>query len=255
MTILNKTSFFCDMKFVNLFIPVVFLLFSNLSKTTAQTQFSGWVASFNSFKVGRELSIHLDVQARSTDKVENLSAFLFRPGINWHFRHNMIASAGYGYILNRRNTNNITGYLPEHRIWEQFIVNHPLNFVAVSHRFRLEQRFISKAVTENNELKAEGNLFANRIRYFTRGVIPFNGKKGFQQGMFGALQNELFVNLGDKSAVNGKAFDQNRFYTAVGYRFSKKFDIETGYLNQYVSGRNKTFTNNHVIQLAGYLRL
>lgn len=221
----------------------------------AQTQFSGWLASFNTVKFSKSFSAHLDVQLRSTDQVKAMSTFIFRPGINWHFRKNMVATAGYGYVLNRSMSSGITDYLPEHRIWEQFIINHPIGPVSVIHRFRLEQRFIPKLAVHGNELKANGHVFASRIRYFNRGILPLNGKKGFAKGAFAALQNEVFLNLGNKSSVNGKTFDQNRLYLAMGYRFSKKFDLEAGYLNQYVSGRNRAIRNNHVVQIASYLRL
>jgi hypothetical protein len=55
--------------------------------------------------------------------------------------------------------------------------------------------------------------------------------------------------------VNGETFDQNRAYVAVGYRFSARFDLEAGYLNQYIDHRNDNFSNVHVAQVAGYLRL
>ena len=85
--------------------------------------------------------------------------------------------------------------------------------------------------------------------------MPFQQQKTFAKGMFAALQNEVFVNVGNTSNVNGKFFDQNRFYLALGYRLHSSIDLETGYLNQYISGRNGTFTNNHVWQVATYLRL
>jgi hypothetical protein len=55
--------------------------------------------------------------------------------------------------------------------------------------------------------------------------------------------------------VNNEIFDQNRLYLALGYRLRKSFDLEAGYLNQYINGRGKTFGNNHILQLAGYVRL
>ena len=73
--------------------------------------------------------------------------------------------------------------------------------------------------------------------------------------MFVALQNEVFVNFGNTSTVNGKFFDQNRVYLATGFRLSPKADLEIGYMNQYVNGRGSQFTNNHILQLASYLRL
>ena len=73
-----------------------------------------------------------------------------------------------------------------------------------------------------------GNLFANRFRYFNRAIISLKKQKPFVKGAFAAVQNEVFLNIGDKSAVNGKFFDQNRLYLAAGYRFSPKFDGEIG---------------------------
>jgi hypothetical protein len=132
---------------------------------------------------------------------------------------------------------------------------HPVAFTTLNHRFRLEQRFISKSAAINNSLETYGNNFANRFRYFFRDIVPFNGKKNFTKGAFAGLQNEIFINIGDKSSVNKKYFDQNRAYLALGYRFSRELDVEIGYLNQYISGLNQAFSNNHNIQFALYIRL
>lgn len=234
-----------------LLIILLFIAASSL----AQTQFAGWFASFNTFKITEKTSIHFDGQVRSNDQLKNVSTILLRGGLNVHFKKNIIGTAGYAYISNRRILGNVHGYSPEHRIWEQLMVSHHIGFIPVSHRFRLEQRFISKSFISNGELKNEGNLYANRLRYFNRAIIAFNGEKNFAQGVFAALQNEVFFNFGDKSAVNGKVFDQNRAYIALGYRLSKKLDLETGYINQYISGRGRDFTNNHIVQVAGYIRI
>ncbi|HTE26395.1 DUF2490 domain-containing protein [Flavitalea sp.] len=221
----------------------------------SQTTFNGWFGAFSTFKFDKKFSVNVDVQARSTDQLEHLNTFIFRPGLNWHFRKNMIATVGYGYFHIRRMNSGISGYAPEHRIWQQLIINHNAGFIPIQHRFRLEQRFIGKTTVENGDLKVSGNSFANRIRYFNRAIIPFNGSKPFIHGIFGALQNEVFLNIGDKSAVNGKFFDQNRVYLAIGYRLSAKFDLEAGYMNQYVSGSNDNLSRAHILQLATYLRL
>jgi hypothetical protein len=253
-------SFFATMEHIRAVLLIRTVLFFAaflffVFKGMAQTRFSGWVAANNMFKFSNRFSIHLDVQARSTDQVRQLETFIFRPGINWHFRKNMMATAGYGFILHHRNISGITGYAPEHRIWEQLIVNHNAGFIPIQHRFRLEQRFVVKSSVQHSTLQNDGNWFANRFRYFTRAIIPLNGSKPFARGMFGAVQNEVFLNWGDKSNVNGKVFDQNRFYLATGFRFSPEFDLEIGYLNHYVSGSNSRFTNNHVLQVATYTRL
>ncbi|MFT3750917.1 MAG: DUF2490 domain-containing protein [Agriterribacter sp.] len=221
----------------------------------AQTQFNGWFAAFNTIKLKNDFSFYSDVQVRSNNKWQHMQSLLLRPGLNYNLSKNKILTAGYGYISNRRIISGVSGYMPEHRIWEQFIVSHPVAFTSLSHRFRVEQRFIGTPVAENNELKRNDYVYANRFRYFFRTVVPLNGEKKFEKGMFASLQNEVFLNFGNTRNVNGKTFDQNRAYASVGYRVSKAFDIETGYMNQYVSGRNNAVTNNHILQLATYLRL
>ncbi|MBC7936173.1 MAG: DUF2490 domain-containing protein [Rhizobacter sp.] len=231
---------------------IIFISYSN--HLSAQKQFSGWLATFNTFKTGKKTSIHSDIQWRSADDLQYTQSLILRTGLNYHLNKKTTITGGYAFIHNYRNTGGVDGYVPEHRIWEQFLYHHKWNKVNISHRFRLEQRFIGKTVVDNNRLKNDGSLYANRFRYFIRNVWPLNHQPTFTRGMFAALQNELFFNFGNKRNVNGKTFDQNRLYTAVGHRFNKSFDIEAGYMNQYVNGRTVD-VNNHIVQIAGYIRL
>lgn len=222
---------------------------------SAQSTFSGWTALFNSIKLGNKTSLLSDLQLRSTDELQQVQTILLRSGLNYSLSKKTAVTAGYAYVDNRRSVNGISGLLPEHRIWEQFLINHKLSRIAITHRFRLEQRFISKGVVEGQDLKTDGFSNANRFRYFIRNMIPVGNAKAFNQGFFGAVQNEVFLNFGNKSAVNGKTFDQNRLYLAAGYRFGKTFDLEAGYMYQFVEGRGNQSVNNNIIQLAGYLRI
>jgi Protein of unknown function (DUF2490) len=130
----------------------------------------------------------------------------------------------------------------------------PVNNIAVQHRFRFEQRFIPQTIISNNELIKEKTVFATRLRYFARAVIPFKKAAAFASGWFAGLQNELFVNTGNTPATNNNFFDQNRFYAAIGYRLTKNFDAELGFMNQYIKGRSINTANN-IIQAAAYIRL
>ena len=240
-------------KFVVCFLSVY--ISCSFCGLNAQTQFSGWLASFNTFKTGKRTSIHADVQWRSSDEWKHTQTLLLRSGLNVHLDKHFTVTGGYAFIHNHRMVGDISGYAPEHRLWEQLLYNHKVKILSISHRLRLEQRFMAKTIIADEELKKDGVLYANRIRYFIRNVFPFQQQKAFSKGLFAALQNEIFVNIGNKANVNGKWFDQNRLYLALGYRLNPSFDLETGYLNQYINGRNNRFTNNHVWQLAGYLRL
>lgn len=231
----------------------IFLLFFFTQHAAAQTQFSGWLASFNTINLNKKLSLHFDGQLRSTDGWDEVQTILLRPGLNVHLNKQLTVTAGYAFIANRRTVSGISDLLPEHRIWQQALFTHKLGTMNLSHRLRFEERFISKAVVRSSELEAEGHNNAYRLRYFLRNIIPFRKTPSFDKGAFFALQNEIFFNTGDRSAVNGKTFDQNRAYIAVGYRLPAKLDIEAGYVNQYTVTA-AAFTNNHIIQFALYKR-
>ena len=236
-------------------IVSIFLIGSVFNLAQGQSQVTGWLASFNTFKTGKKTSIHADVQLRSTDQAEQIQTLLIRSGLNIHVTKKLTITGGYAFVNNKRVIGNVSGFAIEHRAWEQLLYNHKLKSVFVSHRLRLEQRFIPKIIVVHNELEKDGTLYANRFRYFIRNVLPFKKEAAFKKGVFAALQNEVFVNIGNTANVNGKFFDQNRLYLATGYRLSPKADLEIGYLNQYVNGRGRQFTNNHVLQVASYLRL
>ena len=236
------------------FKPCFLLLFclGNLY-VQAQNQHSGWLASFNTIGLHNKWSLHFDAQLRSTDELKNIQTLLLRPGINYHFAKNMSATLGYAFIPNRKTVDEITGYIMEHRIWEQFLISHKWKTLTTTHRVRLEQRFLPVAAAKNTALEVTGHVAAHRLRYFIRNVLPLQSSPAFSKGFFLALQDEVFLNIGNKKAVNGKTFDQNRFYAALGYRIHK-IDLEAGYLNQYIKTTTSA-TKNHIAQVAVYKRL
>lgn len=229
------------------------------SSLYAQTvnQNTGWFMFLNSTKFNDKWGLHFDLQVRSDNNWNRVRNVLVRPGITYYINKKSNATLGYLYtptflpklditpvgeevMVRHKNT------LTEHRIWQQYIYNQqPWKGAALSHRFRLEQRFIERQTDD---------LFSQRFRYFFRLVQPLQKQEGaFTKGMFAALQNELFFNVQNKKQLNSSLFDQNRAYLAVGYRVSKSFDIEAGYLNQAIKGANANTVNN-VAQLALYTR-
>lgn len=222
----------------------------------AQSTFSGWVANFNTIRLGKKTSLLNDIQIRSTDEIQHLQTLLIRSGLQYSVTKKLGLTLGLASIDNRRSAGGVNGYLAEYRIWQQLIYNHKTGPVLVQHRLRNEQRFIPNAKVENGDLKRDGHENAYRLRYFIRNIIPLTDRTGpYTKGAFAALQNEVFINTGNKSAVNGKTFDQNRLYFAGGYRLNAKFDLEAGYMYQYIAGRAGASTHNHIAQIATYLRL
>ncbi|MFD2601550.1 DUF2490 domain-containing protein [Flavobacterium suzhouense] len=237
------------------------LLLLNLCALTAQTRkdFTGWGAVFASYKLNDKLSIHFDAQLRSSDEWEKFQSVLLRPGLNYNINSKSIATVGYAYIDTQRSKDGIAGWIPEHRIWQQYIYKQGFNLdgrnTSLQHRLRLEERFVGMGVVENNQLIRDDFEFALRLRYFARMIMPLQKTDNFTKGAFVAFQDELLFNIQNNDKItNGKVFDQNRAYVALGWRFSSKFDLEAGYMNQYVVGRSLDVSNS-IIQLAGYVRM
>ncbi len=224
---------------------LVLILSVNVSAQTVH-EHTGWFAWFNSYKLSKHWRLHFDGQIRSGDNWDYVRTILLRPGITYVFNAKNNVTLGYAYSLtHNRAASGSKSTVNENRIWEQYVNTTKIGRVSLINRFRLEQRFIDRT-TEN--------VFAQRFRYFIRTITPFvKPKNSFDKGFFGAIQEEIFLNVQNKDKINNSFFDQNRFYAALGYRFSSKIDIDAGYMNQYIKGLT-TNTSNNIIQMAVYTR-
>lgn len=231
-----------------LLLPILFLLMA-FGKLSAQTQYqnAGWFMFLNNTKFNNKWGLQFDLQVRSADDWSYVRNTLVRPAVQYFINDKSNVALGYLWQNTElRLAGAANNSLSEHRIFEQYIYNHKINSIFTSHRFRLEQRFIERL---NND-----NLFSQRFRYFVRFIKPLQKTQPtFTKGPFVALQNEIFLNLQNKSQINNSVFDQNRAYLALGYRFSKQFDIEAGYMNQAQHGATNNTVNN-IMQLAVYTR-
>jgi Protein of unknown function (DUF2490) len=245
------------------FYFTVFLFIGFVNNLTGQTihQFSGWGAVFGNAKINNKFSLHLESQIRSNDDLKAVQTLIFRTGLIYNLKNNQTLTVGYAFVDHHRTIGDVSGWGPEHRIWEQYVLNKAFSlsdhFITIQNRFRLEQRFVSTSIIADNQLKTEDYNFSQRLRYFVRSIFPLvaTHQKKFKQGAFLSLQDEIFLNLSDNPPTNGKLFDQNRAYASVGYRFSPKYDLEIGYMNHLIIGKADAKTINNIIQLAFYFRL
>lgn len=229
-------------------LSAVMLLIMVSGKLYAQTQHqnSGWFMFLNNTKFNDKWGLQFDVQLRSADDWGYLRNTLVRPALQYFINNKHNVALGYLWQTTHtelEGTPDLT--LHEHRIFEQYIYSHKIKSIFASHRLRVEQRFIGRTGED---------VFAQRFRYFFRLIQPLQKTQPtFTKGPFVALQNEVFLNLQNKDKINNSVFDQNRLYLAAGYRFSKQFDLEAGYMNQATHGVSNNTVNN-IIQLAVYTR-
>jgi Protein of unknown function (DUF2490) len=234
------------MKKILLSVVMVFIMASGRLYAQTQYQNSGWFMFLNNTKFNDKWGLQFDLQVRSADDWGYVRNTLVRPAVQYFINNKSNVALGY---LWQTTTTEVMGsadlILHEHRIFEQYIYNHKIRSVFASHRFRVEQRFIGRTGED---------VFSQRFRYFVRLIQPLQKTQPtFTKGAFLALQNEIFLNIQNKSKINNSVFDQNRAYLAAGYRFSKQFDLEAGYMNQATHGLSNNTVNN-IVQLAIYTR-
>jgi len=184
-----------------------------------------WSSYFGDHRLTKKWGVHFDGQFRK-DLREDWNQILIRPGVNYYVRPNLFLTQGYTFI---RTDNGVT-VTPEHRSWQQLQYMPKWLNVVMSHRFRLEQRWIEIPT---------GHRYQNRIRYFYRTELPARGK------YFVGLQNEVFLGFGQNHGA--AVYDQNRAYISVGRRFGPIGRLEVGYMYQNLLLRNGiTREHNHI---------
>ncbi|MFC3198500.1 DUF2490 domain-containing protein [Parapedobacter deserti] len=226
---------------------VIFIQLSLYAQAQDHT-FNSWFAWFNNVKFSERWGMNNDIQFRAGKDWNSSSLLLIRPGVNYYINERHTASMGYATTLVTNELSDNSRRLTEHRIWQQYIISDKLLGFSVQHRFRLEQRFLKRP---------DETAFAQRARYFIRGIIPVNSplEKKFDRGLFISLQNELFFNIQNKNTLNGRFFDQNRAYLSFGYRLSPRFDLEAGYMNQFLLRNTAPNAFVHIGQIGFYSRL
>ncbi|RFM30572.1 DUF2490 domain-containing protein [Deminuibacter soli] len=219
----------------------------------AQTRVSdhndiGWFTTTITPRITSKLSGHIEYQWRRDNIVTDWQQSLLRIGLNYKIHPQVTLHAGYGWIVTFPYSEHQLSAVPrsfgERRIYEQVVVNSTVGKASLSHRFRLEQRWLAKY----NSLEAhqpDTYTYLNRIRYMPRLDVPLN------KHLFAALYDELFIGFGKNLGEN--VFDQNRLGILMGYKFNNNIRIEAGFLNQIVQlsreidGKNAFQYNSGVI--------
>jgi len=232
---------------------VVFLLLQSLliqgQTRTHANNTNAWLMYFGNHKFSGQLGLHAEIQWRRSDVFSENQQLLLRTGLDFYAKPDLRFTIGYAFIETYPYGEfAVPRAFPEHRIWQQLLLQQDLGKVKLSHRYRLEQRMIGNASTG----KFENGRYENRMRYMAKATI--NITKGTHP-IFAALYDEVFINFGKDVGYN--IFDQNRLYGAVGFSISPAFKMELGYLYQIVQLRNlegaslkNRIENNHTLQIA-----
>jgi len=231
-------------------LSIVFCVTHSFSQKEISPQNHAWVMYFGNHKISEHWGIHTEYQWRRADVFNDWQQSLLRLGVDYYSKQNAQYTLGYGWIKSFQYGDQPIGHnLNEHRIWEQFIIKNKVGRIDLSHRYRLEQRFIENWVKDANSVYAQdGFVFRQRVRYRFMATVPLSRKEMKDNTLFLAVYDEPFLGFG--KGIGKNILDQNRLYGAIGWRFNKDFYVQLGYLNQYVVKTDGIKAErNHTLQI------
>ena len=213
----------------------------------------GWYNYFGTVKLSSKFGIHSEYQWRRNNLITSWQQSLLRTGLNYNLNARVLFRLGYAlaetFPYGEYPLNGLGRNFTEHRIFEMVQLSHKEGFVDFSHRFMLEQRFIGRYSSAQDNTEDEFP-FSSRARYMIRLQVPLRGKEIKDKTPYVAAYDEIFIGFGKN--VNANVFDQNRIGVLMGYRYNNNFRIEAGFLNQTIQlGRQinaqNIFQNNNGI--------
>lgn len=236
---------------VTCFIMIALHLHAQQLERNKAEQQNIWFPVNLIFRVNDKWGFHLEEQLRNHGPFTEIQQILLRGGVDHYFNSSFSVTAGYGHVFTYPyGEQPIAREFHEHRVWQQALIKHEYERIAVSHRYRLEQRWLQK---QQADLRDE-HLYVNRLRYRAGLNIRVNHKAAEQRTIFIALANEAFVNFGKN--VNYNILDQNRAYAGIGCHLTRNIETQAGYLNHLVfKGNGIDYENNHTYQLSITWRL
>lgn len=188
------------------------------AQKTPENSLGAWYMLDATHTVSNKIDIKTGVQLRSYEIFDNINLLFVYTGINYKISKNTTFTLTYGYLdIDRTFTDIGFPHLYENRVYEQLSYKHKLNKLPISHRLRIEHRFLNFA----HKLDTK-----HRLRYCLGSKIPLT------EDSFLIANNEFFANLKKDTDT------ENRFYAALGWNISKTDNIQLGYLNHKINGLN-----------------
>ncbi|MFM6925241.1 MAG: DUF2490 domain-containing protein [Ferruginibacter sp.] len=202
---------------------------------------TNWIQLFSTISLDKKWSLHTEYQWRRTAGLKNWQQSLLRIGVNRKVNDQAIVHLGYGRIETFPYGDfpiAAAGTFPEHRIYEQISFKQPIKKWTLTHRIRIEQRWLGR-VKVGTDREIEAWTFLNRFRY------QFKTQYNITSKFYLAAADEIFIGAGKNVGVN--IFDQNRIFLLAGIKLNKYLTLEAGYFNQTLQ-QGKRVNNNTIMQ-------
>jgi hypothetical protein len=225
-------ALFSTLLFSSTFVPVF--------AEQVTDDFQAWQIGTIRGSISKRILYYLDVQNNEVDLTSKQGQYngkthegqlLVRPALGFRINKHISLWQGYGWTPSFQPQ-----FRNENQIWEQVVLEKQFKHLQIANRTRLEIRRI-----------ADADGTALRLRNQLRLAIPL----GRTQWSLVAY-DEPFFNLNTVGNGPRSGFNQNWLFTGINRRINKHFNMELGYLNNYVRNFAPVPDRmNHVI-MAGF---
>lgn len=189
-----------------------------LSQNPSENYLGSWYTYGSQHRLNQQFSLCPYTELRFYEPSSNYNLGFFSLSGNYHINTNQTIGIGYAYldidtVFEFDNQPNVH----EHRIFEHYTFAHKLSKIKLSHRIRLEQRFLD--FSNHNELQ-------QRCRY------RLSAKYNLNATLSVLISEEPFINFQDQ------VFHENRFYIGIGIHVFQHTQLQIGYLKQHIRKNN-----------------
>lgn len=196
-----------------------------------EDKMGAWYMYFFSHKFNEgPWGIQGDFQWRNWDLGGDMEQLLIRGGLTYTPKNtNVLLTMGFAHIKTGAYGKGTAISLEDRFYQEVMYPVHIAPHVYLNHRLRFEQRLVEN---QNFRTRYRYNLFIN---------IPINNPEMESRTVYISLYNEIFLN-GQRQITSDtevEFFDRNRFYSAIGYIFSKELKTQVGVMSQTTSNWKK----------------
>jgi hypothetical protein len=192
------------------------------------TQTITWFSFNSNLQVANKLFIVTDAQVRFVHDFQNMQ-HMVRAGISYDITpHLSVVPIGYAFIYNFKYGKQPAGFVNhEQRLWQQVFYKHKIKTVPMTHRLRLEERWVQDhAANESNDYSD----YSWRMRYRILANIPLSKKTLEPKTFYLSLWDEFFWSWG--GSVTFHEINQNRIFIGPGYQLTKNTQIQAGFYSQ-----------------------
>ena len=210
------------------------------------TNTNGWFVFNGDVALNERWAILFDASARRSGTFDEPMANFVRGGLSYEINEHVRVAVGANWSRTYPYGELPAEYpVTERRVWQQAVVSHDVGRLDLSHRYRLEQRFRGRRNDPDVD-HIDSWERSSRFRYQAKATLPFSGDAVEPSEWYASLANELFIGIGRNVQYN--IFDQNRATVSLGYRLTRNWRSEVGFLEQVIfKGNGTDVERNHTV--------